>query len=156
VGAGHAAVGRVVHHQRAAALRRGLLRDKGRAARSNVGRRLLRVPARLRAGARQSVAGGGCRRHPPCPVPCHPPPHPGPVLAGPPSDPLRVMSAAIAPTNISGPLAADTLRGETGMVERKRTRLLPFDPWHLLLAPLAVVMLLPMVWMLVTSLETPA
>jgi len=42
------------------------------------------------------------------------------------------------------------------MVERPRRRLLPFDPWHLFLAPLAVVMLLPMVWMVVTSLETEA
>jgi multiple sugar transport system permease protein len=48
------------------------------------------------------------------------------------------------------------LPGESGMVERRRSRLLPFDPWHLLLAPLAVVMLLPLVWMVVTSLETPA
>jgi multiple sugar transport system permease protein len=42
------------------------------------------------------------------------------------------------------------------MVERPRRRLLPFDPWHLFLVPLAVVMLLPMVWMVVTSLETEA
>ncbi len=42
------------------------------------------------------------------------------------------------------------------MVERRRLRLLPFDPWHLFLAPLAVVMLLPMVWMVVTSLQTEA
>src|SRR5580765_97304 len=50
---------------------------------------------------------------------------------------------------------ARSLPGETGMVERKR-RLLPFDPWHLFLAPLALIMLLPMVWMVVPSLETPA
>lgn len=42
------------------------------------------------------------------------------------------------------------------MVERPRRRLLPLDPWHLFLIPLAVVMLLPMVWMVVTSLETEA
>jgi len=42
------------------------------------------------------------------------------------------------------------------MVERPRRRLLPFDPWHLFLAPLSVLMLLPMVWMVVTSLETEA
>jgi multiple sugar transport system permease protein len=29
-----------------------------------------------------------------------------------------------------------------------------FSPWHLVLIPIAVVMLIPMVWMLVTSLET--
>ena len=49
-----------------------------------------------------------------------------------------------------------SLLGETGMVERPRRRFMPFDPWHLFLAPLAVVMLLPLVWMVVTSLETQA
>jgi multiple sugar transport system permease protein len=49
-----------------------------------------------------------------------------------------------------------SLPGETGMVERPRRRLLPFDPWHLFLLPLAAVMLLPMLWMVVTSLETEA
>ena len=47
-----------------------------------------------------------------------------------------------------------TLSGETGMVERPRRRFLPFDGWHLFLAPLAGVMLLPLLWMVVTSLET--
>ena len=42
------------------------------------------------------------------------------------------------------------------MVERPRRRFLPFDPWHLFLAPLAAVMLLPLLWMVVTSLETEA
>jgi multiple sugar transport system permease protein len=36
----------------------------------------------------------------------------------------------------------------------KKRRRLPFSPWHLFLAPLAVVMLLPLAWMLVLSLET--
>lgn len=49
-----------------------------------------------------------------------------------------------------------SLPGETGMVERPRRRFMPFDPWHLFLAPLAVVMLLPLIWMVVTSLETEA
>ena len=47
-----------------------------------------------------------------------------------------------------------SLPGEVGMVERPRARFLPFDAWHLFLAPLAVVMLLPLVWMVATSLET--
>jgi len=42
------------------------------------------------------------------------------------------------------------------MVERPRRRFLPFDPWHLFLVPLSAVMLLPLVWMVVTSLETEA
>ena len=37
--------------------------------------------------------------------------------------------------------------------EREPSRFL-FSPWHLVLIPIAVVMLIPIVWMLVTSLET--
>lgn len=47
-----------------------------------------------------------------------------------------------------------TLPGETGMVERSRRRWLPFSPWHLLLMPIALVMLTPLWSMLATSLET--
>jgi multiple sugar transport system permease protein len=35
-------------------------------------------------------------------------------------------------------------------------RRLPFDPWHLVLAPLALVMVTPLLWMVVTSIETVA
>jgi multiple sugar transport system permease protein len=67
------------------------------------------------------------------------------------------MSSIIAPAKAApAPLDPSRLGGETGMVERPRRRFLPFDPWHLFLAPLAVVMLLPLVWMVVTSLETLA
>ena len=39
--------------------------------------------------------------------------------------------------------------------ERRRLRLrLPFSPWHLVLIPLAFILLVPLLWMLVTSLET--
>jgi multiple sugar transport system permease protein len=65
------------------------------------------------------------------------------------------MSSIIAPAKAApAPLDPSRLVGETGMVERPRGRFLPFDPWHLFLAPLAAVMLLPLVWMVVTSLET--
>ena len=47
-----------------------------------------------------------------------------------------------------------TLSGEVGMVERPRRRWLPFNPWHFALLPLAVLMLIPLLWMLVASLET--
>ena len=33
-------------------------------------------------------------------------------------------------------------------------RLLPFDPWHLVLAPVALLMVTPLAWMVVTSIET--
>jgi multiple sugar transport system permease protein len=32
---------------------------------------------------------------------------------------------------------------------------LPFSPWHLILVPLTVIMLFPLLWMLVTSIELP-
>ena len=67
------------------------------------------------------------------------------------------MSSIIAPAKAApAPLDPSRLAGETGMVERPRRRFLPFDPWHLFLTPLAAVMLLPLVWMVVTSFETLA
>jgi multiple sugar transport system permease protein len=38
----------------------------------------------------------------------------------------------------------------------KPRRRLPFSPWHLLLMPLAAVMLVPLLWMVIVSLETPS
>ena len=67
------------------------------------------------------------------------------------------MSSITAPApTLDEPIDLAHLEGEAGMVERPRRRVLPFDPWHLFLAPLAFVMLLPLVWMVVTSLETRA
>jgi multiple sugar transport system permease protein len=63
------------------------------------------------------------------------------------------MSAVVLAPERADPAS---LPGETGMVERPRRRFLPFDPWHLFLLPLAAVMLLPLVWMVMTSLETAA
>ncbi len=96
----------------------------------------------------QGIGGlslAGLRRgHRVRPLPRDPGAHARAVLARQPGDPLPVMSAITE------------LAGETGMVERPRRRFLPFDPWHLFLAPLAAVMLLPLVWMVVTSLQTEA
>ena len=36
-----------------------------------------------------------------------------------------------------------------------KRRWLPFSRWHFLLFPLLIVMLFPLVWMLVTSIELP-
>ena len=36
-----------------------------------------------------------------------------------------------------------------------KRRWLPFNRWHLLLFPLLIVMLFPLVWMLITSIELP-
>ena len=38
----------------------------------------------------------------------------------------------------------------------RRRRRLPFSPWHLVLLPACLVLILPFVWLIVTSLETPA
>jgi multiple sugar transport system permease protein len=48
------------------------------------------------------------------------------------------------------------LPGETGMVQRRRQRWLPFSAWHLFLVPMAAVMLTPLLWVVATSLETLA
>jgi multiple sugar transport system permease protein len=46
-------------------------------------------------------------------------------------------------------------RADAALPEPDRWRLrLPFSPWHLVLFPLAMIMLIPLLWMLVTSLET--
>ena len=71
------------------------------------------------------------------------------------------MSTAARSTITEAPAARvrvdpRTMPGEVGMVERPRRRFLPFDPWHLFLAPLALVMLVPLLWMVVTSLQTPS
>ena len=63
---------------------------------------------------------------------------------------VRAMGAMLATTG-----GAD-LRGETGMVEKRRARWLPFSPWHFVLMPVAIVMLVPLLWVVMTSLETLA
>src|SRR4029453_1161770 len=152
---GDAAARGVVDDQRPPAVRRGVLRDPWRAARPNVGRGLLRLPAGLRAGPGEPVARGLRRRHRLRALPGDPAADPGAVLAGPTRRPLLVMNV-VAPAPVRPRPDPRSLRGETGVVERPRRRYLPFDPWHLFLAPLAAVMLLPLLWMVVTSLESEA
>ena len=45
---------------------------------------------------------------------------------------------------------------EAEAAERRRRVRLHFSPWHLVLFPFALIMLLPLLWMIVTSLETQA
>ncbi len=52
------------------------------------------------------------------------------------------------------PIDPGMLRGEIGMVTRPRRRWLPFSPWHLILMPIALIMLTPLWSMVATSLET--
>jgi multiple sugar transport system permease protein len=49
------------------------------------------------------------------------------------------------------PTAPPPPTGPTGRVRRLR---LPFSPWHLVLVPLSFVLVAPMLWMLLTSLQT--
>jgi multiple sugar transport system permease protein len=66
------------------------------------------------------------------------------------------MSVAVADRTAPGDVDVSALPGEDGMVEGPRSRWLPFSPWHLLLMPMAIVMLIPLAWMIATSLETLA
>ena len=63
---------------------------------------------------------------------------------------VRAMGTILAATD------AAELRGESGMVEPRSARWLPFSPWHLVLMPVAIIMLVPLLWVVMTSLETLA
>jgi multiple sugar transport system permease protein len=62
------------------------------------------------------------------------------------------MTALSAPAR-SG---TDSRDGRAGAPRSRRRRWLPFSPWHLVLIPATVILLFPFVWLLVTSVETPA
>src|SRR5215472_632840 len=47
------------------------------------------------------------------------------------------------------------MAASSGVIERRRFRL-PFSPWHLVLVPATIVLIFPFVWLIVTSVETPA
>ena len=48
----------------------------------------------------------------------------------------------------------ETVAREASSPPRGRKFKLPFSPWHLVLIPMTFVLILPLLWMLVTSLET--
>jgi len=48
------------------------------------------------------------------------------------------------------------MAAETIPYERTRRLRLPFSGWHLVLIPATIVLIFPFVWMLITSVETPA
>lgn len=48
----------------------------------------------------------------------------------------------------------ETVAREAPSPRRERGFRLPFSPWHLVLIPMTFVLILPLLWMLVTSLET--
>jgi multiple sugar transport system permease protein len=53
-------------------------------------------------------------------------------------------------------LAEDAVLGPEVADRPARRRLLPFDPWHLALAPAALVFAIPLLWLLISSLMTNA
>ncbi|HEV2372258.1 MAG TPA: carbohydrate ABC transporter permease [Streptosporangiaceae bacterium] len=48
-----------------------------------------------------------------------------------------------------------TMAASSSVIARRRFRL-PFSPWHLVLLPATLVLVFPFVWLVVTSVETPA
>jgi multiple sugar transport system permease protein len=54
----------------------------------------------------------------------------------------------------TAPLADDRFLALDEPEPPRRRGRLPFSPWHLVLAPIAALMLVPLVWMLILSLET--
>ena len=47
------------------------------------------------------------------------------------------------------------MAASSGVVQGRRFRL-PFSPWHLVLIPATILLIFPFVWLIVTSVETPA
>jgi multiple sugar transport system permease protein len=56
----------------------------------------------------------------------------------------------------SRPAALPSARPAVAGPARRRWRRLPFSPWHLVLAPTAAVMLLPLIWVIITSIQRPS
>src|SRR5204863_7696030 len=78
-----------------------------------------------------------------------------------PRDPCLLARGALD-RQAEGALQLMSEQAIVGSVEPIRTeappskrRWLPFSRWHLLLFPLMIVMLFPVAWMLVTSIELP-
>src|ERR1700750_2861589 len=61
------------------------------------------------------------------------------------------MTATSAPPRGGGGPPA----GGPGRGARRRWRL-PFSPWHLVLIPATIVLIFPFVWLVITSVQTPA
>jgi multiple sugar transport system permease protein len=57
---------------------------------------------------------------------------------------------------MTAPAVASAGVAPSGVVVPARRRRLPFSPWHLVLIPATIILIFPFVWLLITSLETPA
>src|SRR6185436_17141650 len=129
-----------------------------RSARAHECAGLLHLPARVHEPVRVQrgrIRGGARLRA----VRRDPHLDPGAVLDGQPGGALLLMSVqpdVRAMGAITAATARPALPGETGMVEKPRARWLPFSPWHFVLMPVAIIMLVPLLWVVMTSLETLA
>jgi multiple sugar transport system permease protein len=56
---------------------------------------------------------------------------------------------------VAAPITASATAAPAALHARRRVRL-PFSPWHLVLIPATIVLIFPFVWLLITSIETPA
>jgi multiple sugar transport system permease protein len=59
-------------------------------------------------------------------------------------------------TATSAPARGALQAANSGLPGYRRRRRLPFSPWHLVLMPATFVLIFPFIWLLVTSVETPA
>jgi multiple sugar transport system permease protein len=59
-------------------------------------------------------------------------------------------------TATSAPARGALQAADSGLPGYRRRRRLPFSPWHLVLVPATLVLIFPFVWLLITSVETPA
>jgi multiple sugar transport system permease protein len=59
-----------------------------------------------------------------------------------------------APAASAAPAAVAAPAGPARLARRRRR--LPFSPWHLVLIPATIILIFPFLWMIVTSVETPA
>ena len=57
---------------------------------------------------------------------------------------------------MSAPVLARPASRSAAPPAPRRRRRLPFSPWHLVLIPATFVLIFPFLWMIVTSVETPA
>src|SRR4029078_4165704 len=143
-GGGHAVPGRVLHDQRDPGVRRDLLPDEGRSRNGDVRSCALPVQARLRTGHR-----GICGRDRVRVARGDPDPHRDPALGGQAHGVLRLMSMSAEIRDSAGALPA--LEQESG--RDPRSDRFVFSLWHLVLFPLAFLMLIPMIWMIITSFQ---
>ena len=56
---------------------------------------------------------------------------------------------------MAAPITAYSTAAPAALHARRRLRL-PFSPWHLVLIPATILLIFPFVWLIITSIETPA